>query len=91
MQEYFISGSDAELFPADGTKHRTAYDFVYLASDVQALAKRCIEPIEDRMVDARNERASYAGFEERQRRYDHLIAEDEALLAELRAIVGMQV
>lgn len=59
----------------------------YLATDVQALAARCILRVEEVLNTSQNERASYAGYAKRQARYDALIADDEALLTELRAIV----
>lgn len=59
----------------------------YLATDVQALAARCILRVEEVLNTSQNERASYAGYAKRQAGYDALIADDEALLTELRAIV----
>lgn len=41
--------------------------------------------IEERLSDLKNERALYEGYELRQKRFDRLIAEDEALLDEVRA------
>lgn len=86
MQRYQVHRG--ELFDeADREVSGADYPFVYLATDVQALAARCIDPVEELLENGRIVRASYAGYAERQRRYDNLIAEDEALLAELRAIV----
>jgi hypothetical protein len=55
------------------------------ASVDTSLLERCIDPIQDRIDDYKNDRASYEGYPERQKRYDLKIAEDEELLAAVRA------
>lgn len=49
------------------------------------LSTRLAEVVQEHLEDLQNERASYEGYAERQRRYDVAIAEDRTLLVELRA------